>query len=709
VKPEQPKDGNAVFDLSLLPEVEVQFIVMSDTHYILPDNVQIGEWAAVGEFSDRTERALRMAGALPHDFAVHLGDVSHEYPETGRSETAFKGALARFEANRLRFYMAAGNMDIGDKPDPTSPADWADAATLRRWQSVFGPSWYSFDHGDVHGVVLNTQIMDGPLAEARVQHDWVEKDLADHSERRLILFLHMPPYFVQPDERGLGFYNSLGPAPRTWLLGLIRRFRIGLVFAGHTHFVALSREGPSRLYVAPSTATSRAGLAEAFTSRAPDRGRGDVDKLGFFLVRLDREGAGVHLVSTGRDSPASDPSDPRRRVITRLPRELPYGRLGLHASHPLGHYTPGPVIWPSIVRQPVRDDWRLFACLEIGARFLRIPSSDLDAPVERDRVSVLRDEGVEIWPYWIWSESAGVVEDAVSRADRIDGAEIVFPGGILPPATLADDIRRIRKAGIQVSLSTALRVASWASGQGKYHSRTRVGFLPAEIGQLSARLIELDAHVERVGCRLTKLGSLWPAIEAARGLSSPSIGAVDFFLDIPGEDVEENTRLVTEAIAAVATVPGARIVLGPLVDLDRSMDAAFGLLDRLSNPRSTFQVARYLNSLLFGERRPPGLVSSENGSGGRVIELEQGERSLTLILPGGKTAARGRPRLMEPDRSGQRITIYELQSGLSLEAAAMGGISRGLEWTEGPVLVVREQHPERTRQPPRLRRGRSSP
>lgn len=693
-----PSGASPVFDLSLLPPASRQFLVISDTHYLLPGNAQAAEWASINQFPVRTERALRLAGALPVDFSVHLGDVAHEYPETGRAQPAREAAKEQFRRHGLRPYQAAGNMDIGDKPDPTSPADWVSAATLAEWHATFGPSWHSFDHGDLHGVVLNTQIMNGLLPEAEAQQRWAEADLQAHAGRRLCLFLHMPPYFVEPTEPALGFYNSLDEPARGWLLDLIRRYRVALVFAGHTHFVALNRLGPTRLYVAPSTATSRAGLAEAFTVCPPDQGRGDEDKLGFYLVRLDDAGASVHLIRSGRDTPALDPADPRRLLLTRTSRDLPHGRLGIVASHPLGHVTPGPIIWPSIVRQPVRDDWRLLALLELGARLVRVPASDLDAPTERERLASLRDEGVSISAYWLWAERLDLAAAVLECRDRIDAAEIVLPGLTEPSPGCLRQIAAIRARGVPVTLAPALR---GFSAPGQYHPRTRVGYRPAELAALDDWLARQDAQVDRVAVRLYPGEPLWETVPAVNARALRRIGAVDVVLDFASQEDALNATVTAEAVAAVATVPDVRLVLGPLLDLDRSMDIAHGLLDRLSNPRSAFHVARCLNSLLFSAPEPIIPIAAGAVAGGRQITLVQGDRRLLLLLP------TGQPADMQPDlamlaAAGDRVVrLYDLVAGWSeplTEAAwpsvADAHIDAVLARATGPLLLATGDQPE---------------
>jgi hypothetical protein len=530
-------------------------------------------------------------------------------------------------------------MDIGDKPDPTSPAEWVTPQTLADWHAAFGPSWFSFDHGDIHGVVLNSVIMNGPLPEAEQQARWLEADLAAHAGRRILLFMHLPPFFVEESERAFGMYNSLDDPARGWLLALLRRHGVEAVFAGHTHVVGLNRFGTTRLFIAPSTTVSRAGLPEAFTACPPDRGRSDVDKLGFYLVRADDRGFSVHLIRTGRETPALDPADPRRLLLTCTSRDLPQSPLGVVATHPLGHMTPGPIIWPSVVRQRVRDDWRLFACLELGARHVRVPESDLDDATERSRLPVLRDEGVSVTVSWLWSARAG----SASLGDRalaaaahglLDEVEVVVPGDPLPdPACLAE-IRRLREHGLPVALSTAIRTAPAGP---RYHGRTRLGYRPAELAALDEWLGQHNTPVDRAICRVYADDPPWGIMQTLNALPPlRHIGAVDLALDLPDTDAEGQAGLVAELIFAAAALPGARLWLAPLLDLDRSMDEATGLLDRLSNPRPAFVAARTLNTILFAAppaepyrpMAPPTDLARE-----RVLTLAAGSKRWWLVLP----------------------------------------------------------------------------
>jgi len=713
--------AGTVFDRSFLPVAGFEFIVLSDTHYLLHPELQGGEWQSILQFPSRAERALQLAGALQADFVVHCGDVTHEYPETGEAVRSRRGAQAQFEQYGLRPYVAAGNMDIGDKPDPTSPANWVTPETLAGWEAIFGPTWFSFDEHGIHGVILNSNIIDAPLPEAETQRRWLESDLEANDGKRIFLFMHHPAFFVDPDERSFGMYNSLDRPARDWLLGLIQRHRIEMVFAGHTHFVGLNRLDSARFFIAPSTTTSRAGLPEAFTVLPDDLGRSDLPKLGFFLIRdtsttattnasgaPGAPGAGgpsVQLIRTGYDTPALNPADPRRLVLTPPSANLPASRLGVVATHPLGHMTPGPVIWPSVVRQRVRDDWRLMAILELGARHVRVPESDLVDLSERSRLPVLRAEGAAVTAYWLWSPHAGLPAAAVAHRDLIDEVEVIHPGGALPVPACLEQITALRRQGVPVALSTAIRATPIPP---QYHGRTRIGYRPDELLELNAWLGRHSCRVERVVCRVYATDPAWRVMQQVRALLPlENVGAIDFVLDLPDQREETHALAIVEAMYAAAALPGSRLWLAPLIDLDRSFDTALGLLDRLSNPRPAFTAARILNTVLFAgcDSDSPETFEPQAAlelGGERVLALAGSGRRLWLCLPSTDTNSDARDAAaLTPHAlrvaAGETLTCFHLVEGTSEHVPATAeAIQQARGRTAGPALFVAQPGGDKT-------------
>ena len=305
------------FDRSLLPEALFEFVVIADTHYMLDRGDQQLEFESRRRQSARAATALRQVAGLNPDFVVHMGDLVQEYPETPDFVRAVDEAMQRLQDCGVEVRRVAGNQDVGDKPDPTMPARPVTPASLESYHERFGPSWYSFDHRELHCVVLNSQIMNAEMPQAEAQRAWLENDLAAHAGVRLCVFWHLPPYLCEPNEPHLGNYDNLGEPARSWLLELLRAYRAELLFCGHVHFFFCDNPGPTRYRVTPSTSFTRPGFSHLFAGGAPpEQGRDDAPKLGFYLCRVLADRIDLHFVRT-RGELELEPGPPR--LLTPIP------------------------------------------------------------------------------------------------------------------------------------------------------------------------------------------------------------------------------------------------------------------------------------------------------------------------------------------------------------------------------------------------------
>ena len=268
----------------------------------------------------RAGAALKRAAALDPAFIIHMGDLVQEFPGMADFDRALDEALAQIgECGVDDIHFVAGNHDVGDKPDPLMPTAHVDEVALTAHHRRLGRSWYSFDRGDVHLTVLNSQIMNGPLQAARDQRAWAEADLAAHEDQRILLFLHLPLYLKDPAEPSLGHYDNIDEPARSWLLDLVRRHRVSHLFAAHVHFAFYDcidggwnhgRQGGltgvgCRYRIMPSTSFTRPGFSHLFTAPAPpERGRNDTARLGFY--------PGTSWIG--------QPQDDRWDVLQRCPR-----------------------------------------------------------------------------------------------------------------------------------------------------------------------------------------------------------------------------------------------------------------------------------------------------------------------------------------------------------------------------------------------------
>jgi 3',5'-cyclic AMP phosphodiesterase CpdA len=647
------------FDLSLLPTAPYQFTIVSDTHYMLDPGSAALEFESRRHQSGRAFAALRLAAALPTDFAIHLGDLVQEYPDTPNFARALDEALQQLHDCGFAPKHVAGNHDVGDKPDPAMPTHPVNAEILELYHKRFGPSYYAFDCGPLRAIALNSQIFNTTLATE--QRAFFERELHAHAERRLAVFLHLPPYLWDPNEAHQGHYDNIGEPDRSWLLDLLKRYNVEILFCGHVHFSFYDQLRNTRLVVCPSTSFTRPGFGHLFASAsAPEQGRDDSPKLGFYFCRLVDDRIDLHLVRS-EGSEITDTAETRQtRLLTRTPAALQGAPLGLTLTHPLCPSVEVPITFPSVVRQRVRNDYPFLACLELGATRVRAPWTDLDDPLQKRRLQMLRAEGVGVQIFAPYCDELDLHHLLDQHPDAADLWELQIAGSPWPDAgclhKLADCRRRTRLA-----LSPIL---PGEKVYGKQHPRTRLGFRVDELVELNRLLAASDVALDAVCCRIEDEAGPWQTINAYSALPTLThIGRVDWLLSLPDRDDETNAHLAAEALFATARLPNAQLFVDPPQDLDRTMDVCHGLLDARCNPRPAFHVLRTLNTLVH-VYRGTGFAAGEG------LELFSNHKRLQLLLDSTQGPA-------EP--GAQNLLLYDL---------ARGVVGKEMPAAHRPLLVV---------------------
>lgn len=605
-----------MFDVDWLPEAQASLVLVTDTHQVRDaDSPAMREFPSRGKQSARARVALEMAAALPCDQRVHLGDLIQEYPESPDYQDAVENAHRALRELGFECHIVAGNQDVGDKPDATMPSNPVTPARLESFHQRFNHSWYSFELGPVRCVVINSQILNRPdLAESAEQRDWLERTLAQSVDegKRLFLFLHLPLFLAHRDEPGLGHYDNLGQPDRAWLIELIERHNIERTYSGHVHWRFLNRVGAGLAETVASTGFTRPGFGHLFASAAaPEQGRDDAPKLGFYWIRLTHHGVEPHLVRTHgwTQLPDAVKRGAARWVVTRTAAGLPDSRVGVTLRHPLANPATVPAAWPSVVPQPVRNAYPLLALREAGVRHLRVPIEEVLDEASRSALSVARDEGMRVTAMVMHgSEAAQRFNDAGDPTQAelpIDELEWRVPAtgaasdGVASWDAGAEQADRPRPVALSPVMPNE-RVP------GKQHHRTRLGFALDELEPVSRALERLDQHVDRLLLRVPPNERPWAFFAALRGASRPPrIGALDVLLELGTDDDHTNARRLAEGLLGVATVADARLSVDPLIDFDRTMDACHGLLDTRCNPRPPFHVLRMLNTLLFATPATP--------------------------------------------------------------------------------------------------------
>lgn len=268
----------------LLPVADAEFLAVADTHLVGIRADHAREFGSRMKQNQRVAAALRVASCTGGGTMVHLGDLMQDYPESELHEGLLCREVAHWREVMHGWRFTAGNTDVGDQPDPSSPAAVAGSGSLARFARATGSGWTSMDVGDVRIVVLAASLINSGLDAEADQWVWLEQKLASAAPKRLVLCLHYPPFLRSARDPDVGNYDVINEPGRSRLIELIVENRVEFVFTGHSHFLFFNRIGRTRVFGLPFTSFTRPGFSEMFSSAAPpDRGRDDVAKLGSCL------------------------------------------------------------------------------------------------------------------------------------------------------------------------------------------------------------------------------------------------------------------------------------------------------------------------------------------------------------------------------------------------------------------------------------------
>ncbi len=686
---------SAHYDLTLLPPAEFEFVVLADTHYMLDPGDAPVEFEGRRKQSARVGHALELIASLNPEFVIHLGDLTQEPPESGGLAAAWAEAQAQLDRLKSAWFQVVGNHEVGDKPDATMPTHPVRRDILGAYHKEMGPSWQSFDHGECSFIILNSQILNTGLPEEHKQRSWIERRLEEVKGRRIFLFLHLPLFLYHEKEPSTGHYDNVGEPARSWLLDLVKQFRVELVASGHVHFQFLNRLGPTRLLTLVSTSFTRPGFAHMFTSAPPpEQGRDDTDKLGFYLFRVLPDRVDVHLLRTFGATEKPREGGRMRRLVTQVSPTLKGSPLGLTLRHPITNVVEIPIVFPSTVRQRVRNDYPLLSCLEMGARSLRIPWTDLRSEDQWVRLSILREAGLAIYAFLFEddvAELAGLVEQF---GVQVSGWEIQLAGATVPSAETMACLEALQSTDeVEFSLCP---VVPEETVTGKQLPRTRFGYRLEELGEIDGILESRGLRIANVCCRIVLGENPWDLMVAARNLEKlRRIGSLDFLVELGSLDDDRNSYRTAEALFAAALLPGTRVFFDPLVDIDRTMDVSHGILDTLCNPRPVFHALRCLNTILYGgDLGKTREVDEFKSDGARSLQIVVENRKWVLLLPGNSDAGSVHPADSATSllNSEGTLDFYLLNQAMVLRDANRNDLAQvGAELdASGPCLVVVE-------------------
>ena len=212
-------------------------IQISDTHLRQGDPVSEPGWRAA---------ARHIAAARP-DLIVHTGDIVRAEPETVADHAFARRAL---DALGVDWLAVAGNHDIGDGPPS---AVTITARLVDRFAAVYGAVRWARDIGTWRLLGINSMLFGSGLAEEEAEWRFLEAAVRTAEHRDLALFVHKPPFVLDPAEAPVGSM-AMPHAARARFWGCIQGGPVRLIACGHRHEHRVVQHGGITMVWAPATA-----------------------------------------------------------------------------------------------------------------------------------------------------------------------------------------------------------------------------------------------------------------------------------------------------------------------------------------------------------------------------------------------------------------------------------------------------------------------
>ena len=206
--------------------------------FIQASDPQFGMYAADRDFVQETanwEFAIANVNRLHPAFLVVTGDLTNKAGDAAQI-AEYKRINAKLDRS-IHIYNVAGNHDVGNDPTPE---------TLAAYRAAYGPDYYSFREGSFYGIVLNSSLFKAPAKvadDAAKQEKWLESELAKAQAAGglIVVFQHIPWFLENPAEPDQ--YFNIPTDTRRRVLGLMHRYGVRYVFAGHYHRNSFGRDG----------------------------------------------------------------------------------------------------------------------------------------------------------------------------------------------------------------------------------------------------------------------------------------------------------------------------------------------------------------------------------------------------------------------------------------------------------------------------------
>lgn len=213
--------------------------VSGDYFFVQLADTQFGMFTGDRDFAQETanyEFVVANINRLRPRFVVICGDLINKVGDP--AQTAEYLRITKKIDPSIPVYPVPGNHDVGNEPTPE---------TLAYYRQHFGPDHYSFVHGSLYGIVLDSGVISAPgkvQSEAVEQESWLKAELGKAraaGARHIVVFQHHS-WFLEKADEPTQYFNIPIETRRSYL-ELLKGAGVRYVFAGHYHRNALGRDG----------------------------------------------------------------------------------------------------------------------------------------------------------------------------------------------------------------------------------------------------------------------------------------------------------------------------------------------------------------------------------------------------------------------------------------------------------------------------------
>lgn len=585
------------------------FVVVADTHVNETDHSTRSPFASNVMANDRARHVFAQIAAMTPapDFVVHLGDIVHPVPGI----PGFDDAAACFKEIAslvsVPVYLVPGNHDIGEKNlDGVSAAIVCDEY-IAKYKRIFGPDYFSFEHGDIKVLILNAFLFNSGLASEEAQKEWLDREMAN-TDKRVFVFTHCPPYLYEPGEQQI--YDTIDEPGRSWLLERLRSEKVEAVFAGHVHNFWYDVVGRAEMYMLPSTAFLRHDYTEFYRIHPGDEhGRSDKEKLGYCVVHVHEHGHVAHLIRTHGENLAANQSLPVRELAPWVhPKTSTLSNFGVELRHAWSEVVQIPCTGANeeFGRKLARNDYQLMALWETGIRTLKVPEQDLRDAGTIARAQLMSDVGHDFIVTTFGVPDNAFMQRMVASQVRVSAMELNLT--LQKFRQRAGEIAQLRKTASAKIILSKLRTTEESHFDGKHFSHfVNAGLRVEEMAGIRAELVSLvqDGVIDGITVRLDRGTDIVAAAPQLNRFADEvqcdivvSVKLSDKSLAGLIDDDFDTARMAAEAIIASRSSERVRYVFDTFMDIDRGYFPRNGFIDRRFNPRPASSVVASLVAAL---------------------------------------------------------------------------------------------------------------